>query len=69
MEAHAPIVVHRPSAGGGRTVQASGRTLGTAYDASDLLAFLRLAGLDPDDAILDDPTVIEWLGGGPDVWP
>lgn len=49
-------------------MRASGRILGTAYSADDLIEFLRLAGLDADDITLDDPTLIEWRGGGPDSW-
>ncbi|GCD39172.1 hypothetical protein OEIGOIKO_07001 [Streptomyces chrestomyceticus JCM 4735] len=35
---------------------------------ADLLEFLRRGGLDPDDVDLDDPSLIEWRGGGPGVW-
>lgn len=64
----APIVVHPPSPTGGRRVSARGEILGLAHDVADLLEFLRRAGLDPDTIRLDDSGVIEWRGGGPDVW-
>lgn len=66
--ARAPVVVYPPAAGGGRRVRAAGSILGTAYGEADLLEFLRRAGLDPEDVRLDDPDLIEWRGGGPDVW-
>jgi hypothetical protein len=65
--ARAPIVVYSPAEGGGRTVRAGADILGTAYGTTDLLEFLRRAGLDPDDVDLEGP-LIEWRGGGPDEW-
>ncbi|MEU9498218.1 hypothetical protein [Streptomyces sp. NPDC048196] len=41
---------------------------GGAYRPADLLEFLRRAGLDPEEVRLDDAALIEWRGGGPDVW-
>ncbi|WP_052847252.1 hypothetical protein [Streptomyces avicenniae] len=64
----ARIVVQPPSPGG-RRVRAGGEDLGLARSPAELVEFLRRAGLDPDDIRLDDPTLIEWRGGGPDVWP
>jgi hypothetical protein len=61
------IVVHPPSADGGRRVHVDATILGIAYGVPDLLEFLRRAGLDPDEVRLDDP-MIEWRGGGPDSW-
>ncbi|MFJ1992998.1 hypothetical protein [Streptomyces asiaticus] len=65
--ARAPVVVYPPSEGGGRLVRANGEILGTAYGPSDLLEFLRRTGLDPDEVDLSGP-LIEWRGGGPEVW-
>ncbi len=62
------IVVHPPSPSGGRRVRADGEILGVAYGPVDLREFLRRAGLDPDETPLDEPDLIEWRGGGPDVW-
>lgn len=62
-----PVVVYPPTEGGGRRVRVNGEILGTAYGVTDLLEFLRRAGLDPDDADLEGP-LFEWRGGGPEVW-
>ncbi|WP_043271915.1 hypothetical protein [Streptomyces sp. CT34] len=64
---HPRVVVHPPAPGGGRRVHADATLLGIAYNVADLLEFLRRAGLDPDEVRLDGP-LIEWRGGGPDVW-
>ncbi|MGW3028049.1 hypothetical protein [Streptomyces sp. NPDC001221] len=67
-----PIVVHQPSATGGRrvTVHQHGRdeVLGTAYSDRDLVVFLEGAGLTDPEGVLDDPQWIEWRGGGPHEW-
>ncbi|MFD7101909.1 hypothetical protein [Streptomyces celluloflavus] len=68
MAEHPPVVVHPLSPSGGRRVTAGAEILGLAYGPEDLLEFLRRAGLDPDQVRFDDRTLIEWLGGGPDVW-
>ncbi|MFE1173303.1 hypothetical protein [Streptomyces sp. NPDC058773] len=61
------IVVHPPSASGGRWVHVDDEVLGIAYGVVDLLEFLRRAGLDPEEVRLNDPA-IKWHGGGPHVW-
>ncbi|GEB50204.1 MULTISPECIES: hypothetical protein [Streptomyces] len=63
-----PIVVHPPSQSGGRRVTAHTESLGTAHRPEDVVEFLRRAGLEPSEIQLDDPNLIEWRGGGPDVW-
>ncbi|MEU6578511.1 hypothetical protein [Streptomyces sp. NPDC046805] len=68
----APVVVHRPSAAGGRrvTAHAHGRDedLGTAYSDHDLVVFLEAAGVtDPGD-VLDDPQMIDWRGAPAHHW-
>ncbi|NJQ03100.1 hypothetical protein HCK00_21820 [Streptomyces sp. PLAI1-29] len=68
MDGHPPVLVHPPD-GRGRRVEIRGQRAGTAADPRDLLEFLRRAGLDPDQVRLDDPTLIEWRGGGPQDWP
>lgn len=45
-----------------------GEPVGTAYDLFDLLEFLRRAELPEADTAIDDPDLIEWRGGGPEVW-
>ncbi|WP_432001573.1 hypothetical protein [Streptomyces sioyaensis] len=67
----APITVYPPDDEGGRRVRARARgqeqILGRAFSLADLTEFLRRAGLDPDEVKLDGP-LIEWQGGGPEVW-
>ncbi|MFJ6935710.1 hypothetical protein [Streptomyces sp. NPDC101132] len=62
------VIVYPPDAEGARRVRLDGVILGRAYGPGDILEFLRRAGLDPDDILLDDPLLIEWRGGGPAVW-
>ncbi|WP_181764746.1 hypothetical protein [Streptomyces albidus (ex Kaewkla and Franco 2022)] len=64
----APIVVHPPSPSGGRRVTTNGRILGLAHDLREFAEFLRRSGLDAGSVRLDDPELIEWRGGGPEVW-
>jgi hypothetical protein len=64
-----PVVVYPPDESGGRRVRVDGEILGMAYGLRDVAEFLRRAGLDDvteDDVILSG--VIDWRGGGPDVW-
>lgn len=60
------MVVHPPDAECGRRVRCEGVILGRALGPTDLLEFIRRAGLDPDTVRLDDP-LIEWRGGGPSI--
>ncbi|MDX3345956.1 hypothetical protein PV387_36345 [Streptomyces sp. ME02-6987-2C] len=66
MSGRRPIVVGRPSPSGGRRVRADGEILGLAYGPRDVAEFLRRAGLEDIDVETSD--LIEWRGGGPDVW-
>lgn len=63
-----PVVVHPPSPTGGRRVTVNAEILGLAYGPGDVVEFLRRAGLDEDVINLDDQRLIEWRGGGSDVW-
>ncbi|MGW2376314.1 hypothetical protein [Kitasatospora sp. NPDC001683] len=49
-----------------RRVDVDGMPVGNAYSAADVTEFMRRAGLDA--ALIEDPEVVEWRGGGPDVW-
>lgn len=62
------MIVHPLSPDGGRRVTIRGEPVGTAYDLFDLLEFLRRAELPEADTAIDDPDLIEWRGGGPEVW-
>lgn len=68
MARKAPVVVHRPSFGGGRRVTVRGQIVGLAHNDADLLEFLRRAGLDEADISLDDPHLVEWRGGRAHQW-
>ncbi|MFJ8163835.1 hypothetical protein ACIRBY_23310 [Streptomyces sp. NPDC096136] len=73
MPDRARIVVHPPAPTGGRRVvahiHAEDSILGTAYTLADVAEFLRRIGVDDPDAVLaaGDP-LMEWRGGGPEVW-
>lgn len=63
------VVIYPPGEDGGRRVRAGARFLGMAYGLLDVVEFLRLAGLDEvDDDWMRRSTLVEWRGGGPDVW-
>jgi hypothetical protein len=63
------VIVAPPSPSGGRRVRVNGEILGVAYGLADLAEFLRRAGLETyDETDLRDTALIEWRGGGPDVW-
>lgn len=61
-----PVVVGRPSPDGGRRVRADGEMLGLAHGLRDVAEFLRRAGL--EDVDVETSELIEWRGGGPEVW-
>ncbi|MBA0052214.1 hypothetical protein E0L36_15270 [Streptomyces sp. AJS327] len=63
----APVTVYPPDEQGARRVRADGLILGLAYNVTDVLEFLRRAGLDPTEVDLGGP-LIEWRGGGPETW-
>ncbi|MEV7418317.1 hypothetical protein [Streptomyces sp. NPDC089919] len=70
---HAPIVVHRPSPTGGRrvTLRAGGHEdiLGLARSDEDVIEFLRRAEVpDPDEVVLGDSPLIDWIGADPHVY-
>ncbi|WP_406384981.1 hypothetical protein [Streptomyces sp. NBC_01618] len=64
----APIVVHRPSAAGGRRVTAYRKILGLAHDDQELIEFLQRAGLPDAETLIDDPGMVEWQGGRAHQW-
>ncbi|MGW5931574.1 hypothetical protein ACWF2L_35850 [Streptomyces anulatus] len=63
------VVVSPPSPSGGRRVRVDGTILGLAYGLADLVEFLRRAGLEGVDEVeVARSPIVEWRGGGPDVW-
>jgi len=64
-----PVVVYPPDEDGGRRVRVDGEILGRAYGLRDIAEFLRRAGIeDVDEAYVAESGLIEWRGGGPQVW-
>ncbi|GAA3019968.1 hypothetical protein GCM10020229_33980 [Kitasatospora albolonga] len=65
---HPPVVVRAPTKGARpyRRVEIYGRLVGKATGEADVAEFIRRAGVDDPD--LDDPELVEWLGGGRAVW-
>lgn len=68
MPGRPPVIVYPPSPTGGRRVRVDGEILGLAYSVKDVTEFLRRAGLDVDEVDVEATGLIDWRGGGPDVW-
>ncbi|WP_269854694.1 hypothetical protein [Streptomyces sp. RPT161] len=64
---HPPVVVHSPGLAG-RRVTINGEYAGRVHRPRELRALLRREGVTPGRVRLDDPSLIEWRGGGPEVW-
>ncbi|GAA1602572.1 MULTISPECIES: hypothetical protein [Streptomyces] len=70
---HAPILVHRIAPAGGRRVslRAEGRdtVLGLARSDADVIELLRRAGVpDPDETVLGDSPLVEWMVDDPHAY-
>lgn len=64
------VIVEAPCGSGGRRVRLDDEILGTAYSLRDLTMFLQCAGLVGGSEVdVAESDVIEWYGGGPEVWP
>ncbi|MEV6551716.1 hypothetical protein AB0M57_23800 [Streptomyces sp. NPDC051597] len=62
------VVIYLPDERGWRKVRYGGEILGMAYQLSDIVEFLRLAGHpDPEGVDLADASLFEWRGGGPET--
>ncbi|WP_199546559.1 hypothetical protein [Streptomyces sp. N35] len=59
----APIIVHPPLGTGGRRVTVRGQMLGLAHNDTDVIEFLRRAGLPDGERLLDDEAWVTWRGG------
>jgi hypothetical protein len=66
--APSPVVVHAPYDSGGRRVTLRGKQAGVARSVADVLELLRLAGVHLDAEEAAASPLIEWRGGGPDLW-
>ncbi|MEU6325250.1 hypothetical protein [Streptomyces sp. NPDC047009] len=65
-----PLIVEAPGGSGGRSVRVGDETLGTANSLHDLTVFLQCIGLVGwDELDVAESDLIEWHGGGPEVWP
>ncbi|MEU7059589.1 hypothetical protein [Streptomyces sp. NPDC046197] len=64
------VIVSAPLPNGGRQVLVGDEVLGTAYSLHELTVYLQRAGLeDVDELDVAMSPLIEWHGGGPEVWP
>ncbi|MDT0469511.1 MULTISPECIES: hypothetical protein [Streptomyces] len=64
------VIVEAPYGSGGRHVTVDKEILSTAYSLHDLTVLLQYAGLlDGDELDVAESELIEWHGGGPEVWP
>jgi hypothetical protein len=69
MASDQPVVVHPPDEGGGRRVRIDDTTVGRAFSVQDVARFMQEAGLQEfDEMDLVRSALIEWRGGGPDMW-
>jgi hypothetical protein len=64
-----PVIVYPPDEQGGRRVRVDGAILGLARSVQDVARFMQEAGLQEfDEMDVVRSGLIEWRGGGPDVW-
>ncbi|WP_256339738.1 MULTISPECIES: hypothetical protein [unclassified Streptomyces] len=63
------VRVEVPRGSGGRRVCLGDEVLGTAHSLHELTLLLRQAGLGGDEVDVAESDLIEWHGGGPEVWP
>ncbi|MFH8792226.1 hypothetical protein [Streptomyces sp. NPDC017941] len=69
MASSTPVVIYPPDEDRGRRVRADGTILGLAYSVRDIAALLQQAGLQGwDEMDVVRSSLIEWRGGGPEVW-
>jgi hypothetical protein len=69
MASDRPVVVYPSDEDGGRRVRIDGAIVGRAFSVQDVARFMQEAGLQEFDAMdVVRSSLIEWRGGGPDVW-
>lgn len=64
----APVVVHEPFDRGSRQVSVQGVPIGTAHNVADVLSLIRRFGVELPAEEADGSPLIEWRGGGSQVW-
>ncbi|MGW2939740.1 hypothetical protein ACWGQ5_12735 [Streptomyces sp. NPDC055722] len=70
------VIVYPPSETGGRRVRLNGVIIGMVYSLEDLSVILQREGIASwtvespraQDVVESIADLIEWRGGGPDVW-
>lgn len=62
------MVVHRPLPAGGRQVSVRGAGVAVAGSVADVLALVRRIGILLEHEEAGTSALIEWRGGGVDVW-
>ncbi|MDT0387850.1 hypothetical protein [Streptomyces dubilierae] len=69
MASATPVVIYPPDEDGGRRVRIDGAIRGRAFSVQDVARFMQDAGLQEfDEMDVVRSGLIEWRGGGPDVW-
>lgn len=69
MASDRPVIVYPPDEEGARRVRVDGQISGRAYSVRDIAAFIQDAGLQEyDEMDVVRSALIEWRGGGPEVW-
>jgi hypothetical protein len=64
-----PVVIYPPDDDGGWRVRIDGAIVGRAFSVLDVARYLQEAGLqEADEMDVVRSLLIEWRGGGPDVW-
>jgi hypothetical protein len=64
-----PVVIYPPDGEGGRRVRIGDAIVGRAFSVQDVARFMQEAGLQEfDEMDVVRSGLIEWRGGGPDVW-
>ncbi|WP_328318037.1 hypothetical protein [Streptomyces sp. NBC_00388] len=64
-----PVIIYPPDSSGGRHVRSGTEDLGVAHSQHDVVELLHGAGLEGIDEVeIATTSVIDWHGGGPDVW-
>ncbi|MEV5795696.1 hypothetical protein G3I62_27890 [Streptomyces sp. SID14446] len=63
------VIVHPPTGCAGRQVWVDGRRVGLARSLGELTTLLHRAGWEKlDEVDVAELPLIEWHGGGPEVW-